>query len=142
MRKSGLWLSLLLVLAAHVHASTVIPIDVATQIDQSELIFIGTVIGIESVPVRDGSFAYTYVTFDVEETLKGVADGPTFTLRMAGGEVPPLAYEIAGAPKFRKGGRHVLFVVGNDRYGIPLSGGPQGKLDLVAHPVTQELIVT
>jgi hypothetical protein len=35
----------------------------------------------------------------------------------------------------------VLFILGNDRNGIPLSGGPQGKLNLVSHPVTQEEIV-
>lgn len=142
MRKSRLLFALLLAAAVHVHASTVIPTDVATQVDRADLIFIGTVIGSESVPVRDGSFAYTYVTFDVEETLKGSTAGPVLTLRIAGGQAGRHLIEIAGAPKFERGGRHVLFVQDNDRHPIPLLGGPQGKLNLVRDPVTQEEIVT
>ena len=142
MWKSRLLLSLLLTAALHLHASTVIPTDVATQVDEADLIFIGTVIGTESVPVKDGSYAFTYVTFDIHETLKGAADGPTLTLRVAGGKVRSRVFAIGGAPKFETGDRHLLFVMGNDRYGIPLSGGPQGKLDLVRDPVTQEEILT
>lgn len=143
MRKTRLLL-LLLAAAVHIHASTVIPIDVETQVDEAELIFIGTVIGAQSVPVKDESFAFTYVTFDVQETLKGVADGPTLTLRVAGGKIPSqrVEVEIHGAPKFETGARHLLFVMGNDRWGIPLSGGPQGAFKLVRHPVTQEEILT
>lgn len=141
MWKFRLLLSLLLVAAVQAHALTVVPVDVATQVDRAELIFVGKVVEVRSVPVTDGSFAYTYVTFDVEETLKGAAAAPLLTLRFDGGEAGGFVYEIAGAPKFKAGGRHLLFVEGNDRYMMPLTGGPQGKLDLVAHPVTQEPIV-
>jgi len=144
MKKSRLLLALFLVAALHAGATTVVPIDVARQVDQAELIFIGTVIGTESVPVKDQTFAFTYVTFAVEETLKGAADGPTFTLRTAGGKIPSRRVEvgISGAPQFETGGRHLLFVMGNDRWGMPYSGGPQGKLDLVRDAVTQEEILT
>ncbi len=141
MWKSRLLLSLLLFAAVQVQASLFIRLDVATLVDESDLIFSGTVIGMESVPVKDGSWAYTYVTFDVEETFKGAVRGRTLTLRTAGGDAGPWVYEIAGAPKFAVGGRHVLFVQGNDRFEVPIVGGPQGMLDLVAHPVTQETIV-
>ncbi|HEX7150265.1 MAG TPA: hypothetical protein VF618_02170 [Thermoanaerobaculia bacterium] len=141
MWKFRLLFPLLIVAAMKLQASSVIPIDVATQVDEADLIFIGTVTGTESVAVRDGSFAYTYVTFAVEETLKGAASGRTLTLRVAGGEAGGYVYSIGGGPVFTKGGRHLLFVLGNDRYGIPLSGGPQGKLDLVRHPRTNALIV-
>lgn len=140
MWKSRLLLSLLLAATVHVHALTVTPIDVATQVDRAELIFVGTVLDVQSVPVKDGSYAYTYVTFDVEETLKGAANAPTLTLRFDGGATAEYVYEIPGAPTFTEGGRHVLFVERNERNMIPLTGGPQGKLNLVAHPVTQDLI--
>ena len=141
MWKSRLLLSLLLVAAVQVHGSTFLPVDVGTQVDRAELIFIGKVVGVQNVPVTDGSFAYTYVTFDVEETLKGAASAPLLTLRFYGGRAGDFVYEIAGAPTFTEGGRHLLFVEGNERNMIPLTGGPQGKLDLVAHPVTQESII-
>lgn len=141
MWKSRLVLLLLLVAAVRVQAMTVFPIDVAKQVDEADLIFIGTVVDDQSVPVKDRTFAFTYVTFLVEETLKGSVDGGAVTLRFAGGKAGPVRYSI-GAPKFENGGRHLLFVVGNERYFIPLSGAPQGKLNLVRHPETQEELLT
>ncbi len=142
MKISRLLFPLLVVAAMHAHASLVLPVDVVKQVDEADLIFIGTVVGTESVPVKDGSFAYTYVTFAVEETLKGSAAAPTLTLRVAGGQTGPYVVEITGAPKFQAGGRHLLFVQDNDRHPIPLMGGPQGKLDFVRDPDTQEEVLT
>lgn len=141
MWKSRLWLALLLVAAMQSNASSVIPTDVARQVDEADLIFVGTVTETKNVPTKDGSFAWTYVTLSVDETLKGSASAPTLTLRVAGGQAGQYVYEVAGGPQFEVGGRHLLFILGNDRNGIPLSGGPQGKLNLVSHPVTQEEIV-
>lgn len=141
MWKSRLWLAVVVAAAVHLRASSVIPTDVVRQVDEADLIFVGTVLGTEAVPTKDGSFAHTYVTFSVDETLKGSASGASLTVRVAGGRIGPYLYEIAGGPVFREGGRHLLFILGNDRNGIPLSGGPQGKLNLVRHPVTQEEIV-
>ena len=141
MWKTRLWLALLLLGAVHLRASTVIPTNVARQVDEADLIFVGTVTELKTVPTKDGSFAWTYVTLSVDETLKGSSSAPLLTLRTAGGRVGNYEYEVAGAPAFKEGGRHVLFILGNDRYGIPFSGGPQGKLNLVSHPVTQEEIV-
>jgi len=138
MWKSRLLLSLLLTAAVHVHASTVIPMDVAAQVDEADLIFIGTVVGTENVPVKDGTFAFTYVTFHIEETLKGSMGAAPLTLRVAGGKARGHVYSIGGGPEFETGKRHLLFVLGNDRYAIPLSGGSQGKLNFVRDPVTQE----
>lgn len=141
MRKSRVLLSLLLTAAVHVHASTVIPIDVAAQVDEADLIFIGTVVGMENVPVKDGTYAFTYVTFHIEETLKGSSSAAPLTLRVAGGKARGHVFSIGGGPEFETGGRHLLFVVGNDRYAIPFSGGSQGKLNFMRDPVTQEEIL-
>ena len=141
MWKSRLLLSLLLLAAVHVQASTFMPMNVASQVDQADLIFAGTVIGVESVPVKDRSFAFTYVTFQIDETLKGAADGPTITLRFAGGRANGMVYSVGGVPRFARDGRHVLFVRDNDRLALPLAGDARGKLDLVEHPVTREPMV-
>jgi len=141
MWKSRVMLSLLLTAAVHVHASTVIPIDVAAQVDEADLIFIGTVVGTENVPVKDGSFAFTYVTFHIEEALKGSTSAAPLTLRVAGGKARGHVFAIGGAPEFEVGGRHLLFVKGNDRYAIPFSGGSQGRLNFMRDAVTQEDIL-
>lgn len=121
--------------------TTVLPVTLAEQIDRAELIFVGTVVGVESVPVKDRTFAFTYVTFDVQETLKGAAGARVLTLRFAGGEAAPWVYEIGHAPRFRAGGKHLLFVEGNEQLFVPLVGFHQGKYDFVADPVTQEPVL-
>jgi hypothetical protein len=140
MGKSKLLLfSLLLLSALTAGATSIIPVDVATMVDRAELIFVGTVIGSESVPTADGSYAFTYVTFDVEQTLKGIArSGKTITLRFAGGQAGTNVFEVAGAPQFKMGGQHLLFVEGNGQSGMPLVGWHQGKLDIVADPVSRQ----
>lgn len=143
MWKKLLLFALLAVTAVSAGASTIVPVDLATMADRAELIFVGTVLSTESVPVKDGSFAYTYVTFDVEKALKGMSRaGKTITLRIGGGESGTDVYELSGAPKFAVGGKHLLFVEGNDDYLVPLVGWHHGKLDIIASPVNgQDILV-
>lgn len=134
--------SLLLALVVPAGATTVRPVDLGSMVDRAELIFVGTVVGSESVPTGDGSYAFTYVTFDIEQTLKGASrGGKLITLRFAGGEVGEHVFEVSGAPKFAQGGRHLLFVEGNERDGVPVIGWYQGKLDIVDHPLSRQPIV-
>lgn len=140
--KKLLLCSLILVTAATAGASSVVPVNLASMADRAELIFTGTVIGIESVPTRDGTFAFTYVTFDIDQALKGVSrSGKTITLRFAGGETADDVVELSGAPKFAVGGQHLLFVAGNDRFLVPIVGWYQGKLDIVPHPITRQPVL-
>lgn len=136
-----LLLLVLLLIHLPVGASTVLQVDLATQIDRADLIFLGTVVSAEAVATRDGNFAFTYVTFDVEDTFKGAAPHRLVTLRVAGGDVGMNAFDVSGAPRFATGGRHVLFVEGNDRLGVPLVGWYWGKLDVVADPASQQAIL-
>jgi hypothetical protein len=141
MKKFKLWLCsvAVLVTAFSAGATTILPVDLGKLVDDADLIFVGKVIGIESVPTTDGSYAFTYVTFDIDQALKGVSrSGKTITLRFAGGQVGETVFEVSGAPTFAVGGQHLLFVEGNDRLGVPLVGWYQGKLDVVSHPVSQQ----
>jgi len=63
------------------------------------------------------------------------------TLRLAGGQVGSDVFTVEGAPAFALGGRHLLFVEGNDRYLVPLVGMFQGKLDFVESPTSHEPIL-
>lgn len=122
-------------------ATTVPHVDLATQVDRADLIFIGTVVSSEAVPTGDGNFAFTYVTFDVDQTIKGTTRGRSITLRVAGGDVGVNAFEVGGAPRFAAGGQHLLFVEGNDRLGVPLVGWFWGKLDVVTDPTSKRPIL-
>ena len=141
-RFTPLLLSLLLCATLRLSASTVVPVDLGTMVDRADLIFVGTVIGSESVPTKDRSFAFTYVTFDVDQVLKGIPrSGKTFVLRLPGGESGTDVFEVSGTPRFAMGGQHLLFVEGNEKYLVPLVGWFQGKLDIVPNPISREPVL-
>lgn len=137
--RKALWFSLLLALAIPAGATTMPAVDLGTLADRAELIFVGTVVSSESVPTKDGNYAFTYVTFDIEQALKGISrSGKTITLRFAGGQAGEDLYEVHGAPTFVPGGKHLLFVRANEKSLVPLVGWFQGKLDIVPNPVSQQ----
>lgn len=114
--------------------ATVVPrFDAGALADQSALVFIGTVVDHQAAVTRDGIYPYTFVTFDVEDVLKGKAD-LQITLRFDGGPVGNEFVEVAGMPRFEVGGRHLLFVAGAEQGFCPLAGWFQGKFDFVRHP--------
>jgi len=142
MWKKLLSFALLLVTAVSAGASTVLPVDLGSMVDRADLIFVGTVLSSESVPTTDGSYAFTYVTFDVDQALKGISrSGKTFTLRFAGGQSGSDIFEVSGSPTFTVGGQHLLFVEGNDDYIVPLVGWFQGKLDIVPNPISRQPVL-
>lgn len=137
--KKALLFSFVLALAVPAGATSLPAVDAGTLADRAELIFVGTVVSTESVPTSDGNYAFTFVTFDIDQALKGISrSGNTITLRFAGGQSGADIYEVQGAPTFAVGGRHLLFVQGNERSLVPLVGWFQGKFDIVEHPVTRQ----
>lgn len=118
---------------APVQATVVPRADAGSLADQSALVFIGTVVDHQAAVTRDGIYPYTFVTFNVEDVLKGEAD-LQITLRFDGGPVGNEFVEVTGVPRFEIGGRHLLFVAGAEQAFCPLTGWFQGKLDFVKHP--------
>jgi hypothetical protein len=120
-------LSLILVAVAisciRVPATTVIPPTFDQLVQQAELIFQGTVTDMKSVWEGEGAQRHisTYVTFQVEDTVKG-NPGKSYTIRMLGGTVGDLTMEITDTPKFHKGDREILFVEHNYDQFVPLVG--------------------
>lgn len=140
-RVIGLWIGLVLVAASASQGTTLVRQDLASLVDQAELIFVGTVVHTQAVETKDEAFAFTYVTFEVEDALKGSAADSQLTLRFAGAELGGQVFEVRGMPTFELGGRHLLFVEGNGRAGCPLVGWWQGKLDFAAHPFSGETVL-
>ena len=137
--KKVLLFSFVLALAVPAAATSIRAVGAGTLADRAELIFVGTVVSSESVPTLDGNYAFTYVTFDIDQALKGISrSGKTITLRFAGGQAGADIYEVEGSPSFTVGGKHLLFVRANEKSLVPLVGWFQGKFDIVPHPVTQQ----
>lgn len=140
--KKLLLFALLIAASVSAGASTILPVDLATLADKAEIVFVGTVVSTESVPTKDGTYAFTYVTFDIEQSLKGLSrSGKTITLRMPGGQSGTDIFEVSGAPTFAIGGQHLLFVEGNDKFIVPIVGWFQGKFDIVPNPISQQPVL-
>ena len=71
----------------------------------------------------------SYVTFHVEDTLKGSA-GATYTMQLLGGTVDGETMEVTDSPKFQVGDRDILFVEHNGSQFVPLVGIMHGRFHL------------
>ncbi|MEM9388772.1 MAG: hypothetical protein AAGA68_27270 [Pseudomonadota bacterium] len=104
---------------------------------RADLVFVGTVTKIEyaqsapSIGAPRGA-PHTYVTYHVEKTLSGEADGRHVTLRFLGGPLADGRITYAdGFPLFDLGDRDLLFVAGNGRALCPLVQCSGGRFRLV-----------
>jgi hypothetical protein len=109
-------------------ATTVIPPSFDELVNEAEMIFQGTVTGVHSQWIGEGAQRriVSYVTFKVEDTLKG-NPGTETTLRMFGGTVNGQTMQASDTPKFSVGDRDVLFVEHNGTQFIPLVGIMYGR---------------
>jgi hypothetical protein len=112
-------------------ATMVIPPTFEQLVNQSEFIFQGTVTEVRSFWEGEGAQRHidTYVTFQVNENLKGNA-GNSYTIRLLGGTVGGETMEVSDTPKFREGDREILFVEHNLQQFVPLVGINHGRFHL------------
>lgn len=118
-------------------ATSVLPPDFATLVSHAEVIFRGQVTALRSEWIGSGSerTIVTYVTFHVQESLKGTPPA-TYTLRLLGGTVGGQTLEVSGAPTFAVGDRTLLFVENNGKQFVPLVGIMHGYFRLQTDPKT------
>ncbi len=126
-----------------VQATTVIPPDFDSLVSRAEIIFQGSVTNVHSQWVGEGGQRHivTYVTFKVDESLKG-APGASYTIRMLGGTVDGQTMEVSDGPKFKAGDHDILFVEHNGTQFIPLVGIMYGRYKIETTGSGSEIIAT
>jgi hypothetical protein len=106
---------------------------------ESELVFQGTVIDVRYQTSVEG-LPHTFVTYQVEDVLKGQYSEKTLTLRFIGGtkqEGDKLRrLQVSGVPSFEKGAQDLLMVNGNSQRNCPLVRCAEGRFRLDAGYVT------
>jgi hypothetical protein len=109
-------------------ATTVIPPSFDELVSRAQVIFEGEVTGLHSQWIGEGAQhrIVTYVTFKVDDTLKGDA-GASYSIRMLGGTVDGRTMQVTDAPKFQVGDHDLLFVENNGSQFIPLVGIQHGR---------------
>ena len=126
---------------AGVRATTVIPPTFDQLVSDAELIFEGTVINTRSQWAGEGAerTIVTYVTFNVEEAIKG-GPGKSYTIRMLGGTIDGETAEVADAPRFKTGDRDILFVEHNGSQFVPLVGIMHGRFHVQEDAGGREIV--
>lgn len=115
-------------------AASLPSLGAAELVRRAETIVVGTVAEVQVAPTKDHSAAFTYVTVEVAETLKGSVGEKLVTLEFLGGLVDDHELVLAGRPEFLVGEKYVFFVARNGRAGCPVLGWSQGLLRVVPHP--------
>ena len=122
-------------------ATTVIPPTFNELVDEADAIFQGSVTSVKSEWVGEGSQRHimTYVTFKVDQTIKGDV-GASYTLRMLGGTVDGETMAVSDAPKFEVGNKDILFVQNNGTQFIPLVGIMHGRFHVRTDRAGREVV--
>jgi hypothetical protein len=126
-----------------VQGLTVIPPTFDELVNQAEVIFEGTVTNVKAEWVGEGAQRHimTYVTFKVEDTIKG-KPGQTYTMRMLGGTIDGETMAISDAPKFKAGDKDILFVQNNGSQFIPLVGIMHGRFRVKRDQSGRDVVTT
>lgn len=121
-------------------ATTIVPTGLDGLVDRAELIFAGTVVHSEVVVSGDRKFPFTFITFQVEDLLKGATDRQ-LTLRLPGGTWQGETVHVEGSPEFILGETYLLFVDGNGTAKFPVVGWTQGQLRFARDPLSGQRIL-
>jgi hypothetical protein len=125
------------------NATTVIPPNFDQLVSRAQIIFEGEVTNLQSQWIGEGAQhrIVTFVTFKVDETLKG-DPGASYSIRMLGGTVDGRTMEVTDAPKFTVGDHDLLFVENNGSQFIPLVGIQHGRFRVQKDQAGRDTLLT
>lgn len=107
--------------------------DMASLVDQSNLVFLGTAAKVEYRNARgaskgEGLIPYTVVTYRIAKVLRGKAPGDVITLRMIGGPDGRGGFlTVSGVPIIQAGDQDLLFVGDTGDASCPLVYCERGR---------------
>jgi hypothetical protein len=111
-KKPAIWIAALLMSAARIHATVVVPADLGELSRGAKAIALGRVVGVHGQWTEDRRTIETIVTLEVDEYLKG-SFGSTLQFRVAGGELGRYRSIVVGAPEFAVDQRVIVFLGAN-----------------------------
>ena len=124
-------------------ASTQRALKLATMVEKSDFIFVGTAVQSESAWNAEHTRIYTRTTFEVEEYVKGQGTdqetdgGGAVVVETLGGVVGDVGMMVPGVPQFRQGEKNLLFISTGPRTGKHrVVGWSQGRFKIKKDPKT------
>lgn len=111
--------------------------------DRAQVILVARCTSIESRWNAGRTIISTYVGYQVEEVIKGAADGRRVVVKALGGTVGHITQMVVDGPTFHIGERSLLFLIGSDEPGtFRIQGLKQGKFRVYKDPRTGQTMVT
>ena len=106
---------------------------------RAEMIVVGRCMAINSAWDAKRTRISTYVSYDVEETLKGGLRDQQIVVKSLGGTVGSITQMMVGGPTFEVGERALLFLTASDEPAtFRIQGLRQGKLEIYSDSRTGE----
>src|SRR5205085_1299911 len=134
--------ALLLSLVNPLLATTVRRKNFDQLVQEADMVAIGRVQNVHSLPTADRQYVYTYVTVGELDIMKGNYDESQITLRMDGGDVGDgRRLVVPGIPRFSFNDQVVIFVKGNGQSICPFVGWEQGLLRVARDEKSGEAVV-
>ena len=98
----------------------------------ADLIFQGRVMAVDARWDEGRTTIWTYVTFSVNEVIKGNFTEQEITLRLPGGaiEAEDIRLKVDGVPQFREGEENLIFCNNDPENGHPIVGWHQGRFSI------------
>lgn len=125
------------------YAATVLHVDLEYLLDEAALIFEGEVIASQAQWNDDNSRITTFITFQVDDTIKGNAGDRSLTLGFAGGTVDDTTLRISGMVYPAVGEKGIYFFEDPSKSMLnPLLGWGQGHFRLRADSAGEERVLT
>jgi len=113
------------------NAASVLEVTMDEMLQQSQFIFEGRVIAVESRE-NDRKRIHTYVTFEILDVIKGEYQSNIITLRFLGGTVGDVTLSVSDMQLPRQGEQGIYFVESLERTQVhPLYGWSQGHFTVV-----------
>ena len=138
----AIWIILLLITISNSNASSVVEVSMDEMLQQSQLVFEGTVTAI-STKENSQKRIHTYVTFEVKDIIKGEYPGNTLTLRFLGGTVGDLTLAVSDMRLPQEGEHGIYFVESLERFQVnPLYGWSQGHFIVERDATGRERVMT
>lgn len=131
--------TMLLSICAHAHnpVENAKAGDLASLLDQSNLVFVGTAAKVEYRNARseskdEGLIPYTIITYRVAKVLRGKAPGDVITMRMIGGPDGSGRFlTVSGVPIIQLGDQDLLFVGDTGDASCPLVYCERGRFRIL-----------
>lgn len=127
-----------LLLAASSLAQPGFLVEPSDFIEQTELIFVGSLVGQESFWTSDGMILTEY-TFEVQRAVKGTS-GTHVQITEYGGEVGDIIHQVSHSARYSTGRTYLIFSYRGQEGRLRTLAGPLGRLPLVERPNGEDLV--